>query len=485
MKLLLLCGVAVLLAGLALGSARAGHAPPLEYSTYFGGQTEDCCDGIAGIAVDHGDTYVTGCTSATDLPTTAGAFQPAQGGGFLDGYVAKFAKDGSLVYATYFGGSGDDCAQGIAVDDGEVVFTGGTSSEDLPTTADAFQPALGGGEDAFVARLDRTGSRLLYGSYLGGPGDDEGHGIALDGKRMYVTGTGAPGFPTTTKAVQQTGGGGVDGFVTALDRHGAVYSTLLGGSGDDEGNGVAVENDHAFVTGFSQSPNFPTTPGSFQPCYRGGGFDGSDAFVAELAADGSRLRYSSYLGGDGHDGGTGIAVHNGRAYVTGGTGAHDFPTTPRAYQPAYGGGILDAFVTEVDPGGAALVFSTYLGAGESNGPESGDDEATAIALDGGRAVVTGTTNSADFPTTADALQPTLAGSYDGFVSELGPSGGTLPYSTFFGGTDFDHPNVLAAHAGRVYVGGFTFSTDFPTTVNAFQPAPAGGSDGFVSRLRVR
>src|SRR5436853_7915459 len=101
MKLLLLCGFALLLGGLALGSARAAHPPPLEYSTYFGGQTQDCCDGISGIAVDDGDTYVTGCTSATDLPTTAGAFQPAHAGGFLDGYVAKFAKDGSLVYATY------------------------------------------------------------------------------------------------------------------------------------------------------------------------------------------------------------------------------------------------------------------------------------------------------------------------------------------------------------------------------------------------
>ena len=333
----------------------------LVYSTYLGGSADDRGDGIA---IDTaGNAYMTGSTSSTNFPTTPGAFKTTFGGGVdeffpHDAFVTKLNPTGSgLVYSTYLGGSGDDSGLGIAVDPaGNAYVTGDTDSADFPTTLAAFQPALDGPCDAFVTKLNLTGSGLVYSTYLGGSGCEGGGGIAVDAAgQPYVTGqTDSTNFPTTPGAFQTANAGSADAFVTKLNPTGSglVYSTYLGGSGFEGGQGIALDTSpmpNAYVIGTTGSTNFPTTPNAFQPTFAGGPPDG-DAFVTKLNPTGSGLIYSSYLGGSGQDRGNDIALDalpNPNAYVTGSTRSTDFPTTPGAFQTTNGGGLKDAFVAKI------------------------------------------------------------------------------------------------------------------------------------------
>ena len=259
--------------------------------------------------------------------------------------------DPSLVYSTYLGGSSDDFGRGIAVDSsGNAYLTGNTASINFPVTAGAFQTASGGIYDAFVSKLNSGGSALVYSTYLGGSNYDLGYGIAVDSAgNAYVTGNShSSDFPTTAGAFQTAlSGTAGDAFISKLNSSGSalVYSTYLGGSSsNDIGYGIAVDSaGNAYVTGYSISNDFPTTAGAFQSTF-GGGFDG---FVSKLNSGGSALVYSTYLGGGSYDLGYGIAVDSsGNAYVTGYTASSDFPTTAGAFQTASGGG-YDAFVAKL------------------------------------------------------------------------------------------------------------------------------------------
>jgi hypothetical protein len=255
----------------------AGSA--LVYATYLGGSNPDSGTGIAVDAA--GNAYVTGYTGSTNFPTT-NPLQPANKG-FQNAFVAKLNAAGSaLVYATYLGGSGTDAGQGIAVDAaGNAYVTGQTTSTDFPT-ANALQPANGGGADAFVAKLNAAGTALAYSTYLGGSADDSGDGIAVDSQgNAYVTGaTTSTNFPTANP-LQPAYGGNSDAFVAKLNAMGSalVYATYLGGSGDDVGQGIAVDSQgNAYVTGYTGSTNFPTA-NTLQPANGGG----QDAFLAKIA----------------------------------------------------------------------------------------------------------------------------------------------------------------------------------------------------------
>src|SRR5207245_1191555 len=227
---------------------------------------------------------------------------------------------------------------------------------------------------------------------------------------------------------------GEDAFVTKLNPTGAalVYSTYLGGTNSDVRLGIAVDSlGQAYVTGRTSSANFPTTAGAFQPSFPGGFFA---AFVTKLNPTGAALVYSTYLGGTGGEQGFSIAVDAaGNAYVTGNTFSTNFPTTAGAFQPRFGGGDNDAFVTKLNTlasGSASLVYSTYLGG-------TSDENGFGIAVDAtGNAYVTGITFSPDFPTTAGTFQPSSPGG-DAFVTKLGPTGAALVYSTYLGGTGSD------------------------------------------------
>jgi carbohydrate binding protein with CBM6 domain/beta-propeller repeat-containing protein len=452
----------------------------LSYSTYLGGTGNDYGSGIAVDA--EGNTYVAGLAASADFPVTAGSMQPAFGGAG-DAFVTKLNPTGSgLVYSTYLGGSGHEHAEKIAVDaNGNAYVTGHTRSSDFPTTAGAFQTLAGGEDDVFVAKLDPTGSGLVYSTYLGGSGIDFGLAIAVNATgNVHVTGyTNSPNFPTTAEAVQRTPGGGYDAFVTQLDPagSGAVYSTYLGGSGQDYGRGIAVDaSGNAYTAGSTDSSNFPATPGAYRSNFAGG-FD--DPFVTKLNAAGA-LVYSTYLGGSSNDRASGIAVDaSGYAYIVGTTLSLDFPTTLGAFQPVYGGGDYDGYVIKLDPTGSALVYATYLGGLEL-------DYGQGIAVDTrGNTYVTGTTYSANFPTTAEAFQRAYGGGSDAFVTQLDPTGSALVYSTYLGGTGEDwgsHITLDSSQSPNAYVAGYTDSINFPVS-NAYQAAYGGGPrDAFVAKI---
>jgi hypothetical protein len=461
--------------------------PVLFYSTYLGGSSDDLGNYIA---VDvSGNAYVTGFTTSTNFPTTSGTFQPAFGGGCCDGFVTKLNPTGSgLVYSTYLGGSAYDEGGGIAVDNaGNAYVAGRTASTNFPTTPGAFQAGLSGGFDAFVTKLNPTGSGLVYSTYLGGSAyDDAFGGIVVDAVgNAYVSGnTDSINFPTTLGAFQTTYGGNRDAFVTKLNPlgNGLVYSTYLGGSGTEEAFCPCTAVDaagNAYVAGDTSSTNFPTTPGAFQTAYGGGDFD---AFVTKLNPLGNGLVYSTYLGGIDVDEGEGLAVDNaGNAYVAGRTLSSNFPTTTGAFQTTFVGGPDDVFVTKLNPTGSGLVYSTYLGG-------SGFDFSGGIALDAlpnPNAYVTGATGSTDFPTTPNAFQTVFGGADDAFVTKLNPTGSGLVYSTYLGGSGADSGVGIVLDTlpnPNAYVMGFTTSTDFPTTPGAFQASLAGPSDAFVAKI---
>jgi hypothetical protein len=338
-----------------------------------------------------------------------GAYDPSQ----------PLVIDPVLSYSTYLGGSGGtSIGLGIAVDSsGDAYITGTTTSSTFPTTAGAFQTTLAGTENAFVTELNPSGSALVYSTYVGGSSSDQGTGIAVDSSGdAYITGySNSSNFPTTPGAFQTTSttsGGSDDAFVTKLNAGGTalVYSTYLGGSGGSNvGAGIAVDGaGNAYVTGVTNSTSFPTTAGAFQTTNAGAAVGGKDAFVTKLNPSGSAPVYSTYLGGNGSIDGVnglrgGIALDSsGDAYITGSTSATKFPTTAGAIQTTGGGNVFDAFVTELNATGSAPVYSTYLGGSPPVGTLG--DSGTGIAVDSaGNICVTGLTNSG-FPTTAGAFE---------------------------------------------------------------------------------
>jgi hypothetical protein len=451
--------------------------PILEYSTYLGGGLTDV--GVH-IAVDAaGSAYAVGWTPSADFPT-AGSPRALQGSD--DVFVTKLHPSGSsLVYSVFLGGTGSDRAYGVAVDSsGGAYITGLTDSGDFPTV-NAVNPSFGGVSDAFVAKLSADGSTLLYSTYHGGGGIDDAHGIDVDAAGCaYVTGfTHSSEFPLVNPVLPVPPILG-NVYVSKFDPSGSslVYSTTLGGSQHEFGHDIAVDAaGSAYITGYTGSTDFPTTPGAFQPAHGGGS---EDVFVVKLSPAGSSLAYSTFLGGTGLDafgpaeGANGITVDAaGNAYVAGWTASTDFPIV-NAAQPVYGGGDADAFVAKLNPSGSALVYCTYLGG-------SGPDFGGGIGVDAlGHVHTTGRAHSADFPT-VNAVQATFAGDADVFVTKLSPAGSVLVYSTYLGGVDTDSGHDLCLDsAGSAYITGSAGSV-FPVA-NAFQPLYQGNGDGFVAKI---
>jgi len=455
--------------------------PVLSYVSYLGGSNAD--QGKAITADAQGCAYVTGLTSSVNFPTTPGAFQTVLTGN-SNVFVSKFASDGaSLIYSTYLGGSGNDESHGIAVDStGSAYVTGFSNSTDFPVTPGAFQTAPAGGgtyNNAFLTKLSEDGANLIYSTYLGGNSDSESHGISLDAQFCaYVTGfTLAADFPTTPGAFQTAYHGNVDAFVTKFSTNASslLYSTYLGGSNIDSATAIAVDlSGCAYVTGFTYSADFPVTSGAFQETLGAGG---QDAFVTKLNAAGSSLYYSSFLGGNGFNGGNAIAVDSiGQACVAGSCNSTNFPVTPNAFQSTYGGGNTDMFITKFTQDGSRLAGSTYLGGSELDG-------AYGVALDAqSRPHITGYTNSANFPITPDVILSSYSGNYDSVVSILSADLSSLLVSYYLGGAGIDIGyGIAVGSSGGVYTTGTTTSADFPVTPGAFQTVYGGTEDAYVSK----
>ncbi len=445
--------------------------PTIAWSTYLGGGDDD--EGQA-ITVDAaGNTYVAGKTSSTNFPTVA-PYQPSMHG-IVDAFVVKYDPAGSsLVYATYLGGGNTDVADGIAVNGaGEAFVAGYTLSADFPTTAGAYQQLLLGGEDGFVTRLNSSGNALIYSTFLGPSAATLLYGIALDAAgNAHVAGyTGAPDFPTTPGAFQTTLGGGSDAVLSVLNSAGSslLFSTYIGGNGSEEAYGVAVDPaGNTYLTGATNSTNFPTSPGSFQPAGSNG------PWVAKFSPTYARV-YSTYLGA-----GAGFAVAGdlaGNAYVAG-LGEAGFPVTPGAPQSSLES-LADAFVTKLNPTGTALVYSTFLGG-------TGDEYATGISLDAAsNAYVCGFTSSTDFPVVNATQSAFGGGAHDAFVTKINAAGSAFLFSTYLGGSLQDQANAIHVNADGhdIRVTGYTTSPDFPT-VHSLQAtaAPQQIPDAFVTKI---
>jgi hypothetical protein len=471
--------------------------PVLTYSTYLGGSGADYG---TGIAVDSsGNGYVCGYTTSVDFPTVG----PIQGsnkslGGVSTAFVSKLNATGSaLIYSTYLGGTGNDQANGIAVDaSGDVYVTGFTSSTNFPT-AHALQASNAGSYDAFVAQLIPSGSALVYSTYLGGSLVDKGDAITFDASgNAYVTGyTLSTDFPTAHPYQTSLGGtGATNNFVAELNWSAStstlslVYSTYFGGNGVDRAFGIAVDSSGGvYVTGETYSENFPVLNAYQVDDHNDDGTGFVSKFSWTASTSTLNLVYSTYFGGTAYDTPSGIAVDaSGSAYVVGTTGSADFPITTGAFDtnflPSAAG--TKAFVSKLSWSASdstlSLAYSTYLGGSYA-------EYGYGIALDSsGNAYVTGYTESSDFPT-VNAFQPICVACSDenpnAFVTELNSDGTHLIYSTYLGGSTLDRGAGIAVDSsGEAYVTGYASSSNFPTTSGVVQSSYAGDGDVFVTKF---
>jgi hypothetical protein len=447
----------------ALGALH--DAPPLSYQE------------VAGERVPVASRYVLNGDGAYGFALGAG-YDPSR----------ELIIDPGVDYSTLIGGASHEIGAGIAVDSsGNAYLVGTTQSPNFPTTVGAFRRtgAASNFGDVFVSKLNPAGSALVYSTFIGGSDFDWGRSIAIDAAgNAYVTGqTKSSSFPTTSGAFDRTfnvdtcprcGIDQYDAFALKLNAAGSalVYSTFLGGFDIDDGLGIAVDGSgSAYVTGETYSSNFPTTTGAFDRTKNAN----PDAFVAKLNAAGSALVYSTYFGGSAVEFGSRIAVGaGGTAYVMGTSSSADLPTTPGAFDTVFNGA-FDMFVTKLNAAGSALAYSTFLGGADF---ESGGGLKVDAA---GNAYISGSTGSADFPTTPGAFDTSPAG--DVFVTKLNPAGSALVYSTALGGSAGEGANAVNVDAaGNAWVTGNTSSADFPITAGAFDSSLNGVADVFVSEL---
>ncbi len=464
-------------ADVAATNPQSGTADLL-YATFLGGTSTDSGNDI--FVNSAGEMYIAGETISSDFPATPGAFSTGLNGEY-DAFVAKLNADGTaLSYATFLGGSSMDLGYGLAVDSGGSAYiTGHTSSSNFPATLGAYDTSFNGSSDAFVAKLNAAGTALTYATYLGGSGWDAQSSIAIDsGGAAYISGkTQSTDFPVTLGAFDTSANGWYDAFVVKLNADGSAlsYATLLGGNQQDTGYAIAVDSGGAAYV-------TGETYSSDFPVVSGG-FDTSfggitDAFLVKLNATGSGLTYATYLGGSDEDTSKGIVIgSDGAAYITGLTTSSDFPATAGAYDTSLNGE-PDAFIGKLSADGTTLTYATYLG---GNDFDMGYD----IGLDSSSAVyITGLTSSSDFPTTFGAYDTSFnGGTYDAFVAKLNAAGTALAYATFLGTSDDDRGHDLALDSGgAACVTGFTDSAAFPTTAGAYDTSFNGFGDAIVIKL---
>ena len=385
-------------------------------STFLGGSGGDHAISIATDSA--GSVFVAGLTSSSDFPTTPGTYDTFYNGGSSDAFILKLNGGlSSLLASTFIGGSSSEWVNPIVTDSGGgIIVAGDTYSSDFPTTIGAYDTSFNGGDhDAFVSRLSGDLTTLLASTFLGGSGGETAHSIAIDksGNICVIGPTYSSDFPTTPGAYDTSYSGDGDAFVSKLneDLTTILASTFLGGSGIENGNTVAVNSDgDIYVTGHTQSPSFPTTPGAYDTSYNGNG----DIYVSKLDKDLTTILVSTFLGGSAYENnGNSIAIDsNGNIYVIGLTTSSDFPTTPGAYDTFYNGGSSDVHISRISGDLTNLIASTFIGG-------SRDDIGNTIKIDSiGNIYAVGYTSSSGFPTTPGAYDTSYNGGGDGFVSKF-------------------------------------------------------------------
>jgi hypothetical protein len=424
----------------------------LEYATFIGGSDIDRSDGIA---VDSdGNTYISGHSNSSDFPTTGNAFDEILNGS-SDAFVTKLNSLGDeLLYSTFLGGGNSEFGQDITIDGARNAYIiGHTYSSNFPTTAEAFDTTYNGNFDIFVTKLNSIGSDLYYSTFIGGSAAEWGHGIAVDSiGNAYIAGqTNSVDFPSTIGTFDTTHNGGQDVFVVQLNSSGSNlnYATYLGGGGSDIGYDIILDNSlYAYITGETNSTDFPTTAAAFDSSYNAK----SDAFIVKLNPMGNTLDYATFLGGSENDEAGGIAVDNsGSIYVTGRTNSLNFPVTPGAFDSTQNGS-YDIFMAQLNDIGDNLVYATFMGGSDT---EVGDWTYyhAGITIDKFNDVyMTGSTRSSDFPTTSGAYDMTFNGAVDVFIAK------------FF---ELRSPEVIITYPN----GGETFADSIAITWQAIDPDP--------------
>ncbi len=448
--------------------------PTILFSGHFGGYSQSTITALAVNSVYN--IIAVGWTIGTNVATTGAAYTGNAGG--VDAFVAAFSPaGGTLLYCTYLGGSGDDRAFGVAVDSSNNTYvTGWTSSGNFPV-ANAYQGKLKGARDAFVTKLNSSGSALVYSTYLGGTGAEAGNAIVVDSTNaaIIVGDTTSTNLPVTAGAYQSRAGGGQDVFLAKLNAAGnsLVFLTYYGGSTTEHSTALKRDSGGNLIFGGSTlSTDLPVVSAA-----QAGNAGGQDAFLGKLTPDGRTLLFSTYLGGTGGAAGSpeqinGIAIQNNGAILVGGvTGSRDFPVKNSTLQSGYGGGNSDGFVSRFSAVGA-LLASSYVGG-------SGDDCINAIDVDfAGYIYTAGYTSSADMPT-ANPQQSASAGGIDAFVAKLKFT--SIIYATYLGGSGNDQANAIAVDSlTNVVVGGVTSSTNFP--VSGHLSSQTGTLSSFLTKL---
>jgi len=492
--------------------ARAAEGYALSFSTYLGGSGGE--DTARAIAVDaDGSIYVSGGTRSPDFPTTPGAYDRTYNGGGrsagsrgpMDVFVTKLDPRGRIVWSTLLGGPNYDRTYTIRVDRQGFVYLGGRAGEGFPTTEGTVQPEFAGDrrrnpaygtQDGFLTKLSPDGSKVIWSTYFGTPGPAIIRDMDIDAEgALYVVmiELSQPSPHITKGAFQQRPPGGMDSLVAKISPDGrrVVWCTYLGGSGRDLAPSLRVDAEgRPVVAGSTFSPDFPLTDGAAQRQRRGK----QDAFVTKLAADGSRLIYSTLIGGSKEDGAAGkhgLALDKaGRAFVVGFTSSHDFPTTPKAFQRRYGGGTTgtwrqtgDRFIATVSADGSRVEAATLLGGNARDGGEGIEVDAA------GRVYLGGLTYSSSFPVTPNAFQSRFGGAArrhgpmwgggDATVVVFSPDLRRTIFSTYMGGRGEDLFRACAVtDKGEIVLAGSTTSRDWPTK-NAAKSTPAGGPNEVI------
>lgn len=449
-------------------------APSIVYSTYLGSFGTDDADVVA---VDPaGNTYL-GCHS-NSVNLLGDDKHPYVPKGGMDAFVVKLNNQGTEVnYLTHLGGTKWDAVQGIISDSlGNIYAVGTTYSSDFPINSNGYQSNFGGKSDAFVVKLNPDG-KVVWSTFLGGSNDEDGRGIAIDqdGNIHIIGRTASNDFPTSDGAIQSKSAGKIDAFITTLDANGKMLtSTYLGGSGDDIGFAIALDSiGQLYIAGTTNSSNFPIK-NAIQEENKGE----DDTFLAIIDPTRSVIKFASYFGGGKSERLYSIDLDSsGDVFMMGFTNSSNYPTTTGAFQPDFGG-VRDAFVTKINLQKRAVVYSTYLGGKNNDSPRN-------LAVDEkGNAFIVGFTGSNNFPVNSPQ-ESNLRGKTDAFVTILDSSGSFLQYSTLFGGKGRDFFEGIAIGAdGSLTVSGGSGSIDFPT-VNSIQDTFLGGRfDIVVARFNI-
>lgn len=518
----------------------------LMISTFLGGSNDD---EISNITLDNqGNVYITGETRSDNFPTTEGVFEVyyiGTGNYAGDAFASKISSNLSTLLAnTILGGSGNDVANTIAIDDQNNVYIAGyTENKGFPTSSTSYDHTSNGYFDAFVTKLSSDLTNLMVGTFLGGSGSEIIDAITLDAQgNVYVAGrTVSNDFPSTTGAYDTSLDDTLDTFISKLNGNltNLLASTFLGGSNFDAVKDVVVDNQgNVYVAGYTTSTDFPTIPGAFATSYNGG----VDSFVSKLDENLSTLVASTFLGGSGYDKPTAITLDSqGSVYTIGSTYSNDFPTASGAFDSSYNG-ISDIFISKLNSNLTSLEAGTFLGVeswdfayalfvdaddnlyiagdtwsagfplttGAYDTSPNGSNDAFILKFDNnlsnpitssllggsegeyiiamhvdsqGNVFVTGNTSSTNFPITPGVPDASHNGGDDVFVSVLNDDLSSLSFSTFLGGSDTDRAFGLTVDTqSNIYVAGWTDSADFPTNNGAYDPSYNGAHDVFVSKL---